>query len=125
LSKLKIPQAKVQAWEIFQSTWTQGFQAIQDSLSRPSRFSGNLWRSIKEAQEPLQQLHQKHYGLVGAYVTPASKPLSPGAVTNARVFADSQVISNGLSTKLKALSNALDEREKKFNSPSEPIIEEP
>ncbi len=125
LSTLAINQAKAQAWDIFQSTWTRGLDEIQALLGKPSRFSGNLLREAQGVQEPLKKLHDKHHELIAAVVTPASAPLSRGTVTSARVFADAQVISKDLDALITKLHVTADEREKLFNNTSETIVEEP
>jgi hypothetical protein len=125
LSALKIPQAKAQAWDIFQETWTRGFADIQALLARPARYSGKLLQEAQGIQEPLKKLHDKHHEMVSALVTPASRQLSKGTVATARVFADAQAITNQISAQTKELNTKIEERQKLFSNPLFPITEEP
>jgi tryptophan 2,3-dioxygenase len=125
LSNLKIPQAKAQAWDIFQETWSRNFAGIQGFLTKPSRYSGKLLRESQSLLDSLKKLHDKHHELVAAVVTRASRQLAPGVVTTARVFADAQAISNEISAQTKDLNKKIEERQKLFSNPLFQITEEP
>jgi hypothetical protein len=125
LSELKIVRAKSQAWDIYQSTWARCFKDIQDLLAKPSRFSGKIHHGMEELATPLQKLHDKHHELVATVVTAASRQLSPGSVTTARVLAESQALSSDIAAKIKTLKALVDERDKRFENVSEAITEEP
>jgi hypothetical protein len=125
LSEIKIVRAKSQAWDIYQSTWARGFKDIRDLLAKPSRFSGKIHHGMEELAAPLQKLHDKHHELVAAVVTAASRQLSPGTVTTARVLAESQALSSDIAAKIKMLKELVNERDKHFENTSEAITEEP
>lgn len=125
LSNLKIPQAKAQAWDLFQETWSRSFAEIDEFLTKPSHYSGKLLREAQGVEVSLKKLHDKHHELVAAVVTRASRQLAPGVVTTARVFADAQAISNEISAQTKDLNKKIEERQKLFSNPLFQITEEP